>query len=161
MSARKLRHYFEGHRIIVVTNQPLHDLFHNREASDRISKWASELSEYVVGFERWIAIKSQVLADFITDWTSPTFKQEAPIEPWVIYCDGAWCNDGVGISTIIESPSGTKLWYAARLEFSDPNHRIWGTSAWPQENESSGTPKLCRQIWFKGHHRPHWKRIRG
>jgi len=52
MSARKLRHYFEGHRIIVVTNQPLHDLFHNREASDRISKWASELSEYVVDFER-------------------------------------------------------------------------------------------------------------
>ena len=39
MSARKLRHYFESHKIIVVTNQPLHDLFYNREASARISKW--------------------------------------------------------------------------------------------------------------------------
>jgi hypothetical protein len=33
MAARKLRHYFEGHRIRVITNQPLNDLFANKEAS--------------------------------------------------------------------------------------------------------------------------------
>jgi hypothetical protein len=33
MVARKLRHYFEGHRIRVITNQPLNDLFTNKEAS--------------------------------------------------------------------------------------------------------------------------------
>jgi hypothetical protein len=81
MSARKLRHYFEGHRIVVITDQPLHDLFNNREASARISKRAAELSEYTVDFERRTAIKSQVLTDFIADWTSPTFEEEAPIEP--------------------------------------------------------------------------------
>ena len=84
MSARKLRHYFEAHKIIVVTDQPLHDLFSNREASVRIAKWASELSEFYIEFERRTTIKSQVLADFIADWTNPTFQQEAPIEPWVI-----------------------------------------------------------------------------
>lgn len=81
MSARKLRHYFEGHIIVVITDQPLHDLFNNREASARISKRAAELSEYIVDFERQTAIKSQVLTDFIADWTSPTFEEEAPIEP--------------------------------------------------------------------------------
>jgi hypothetical protein len=40
LKARKLRHYFEGHRIRVITNQPLSDLFANREASTRIIKWA-------------------------------------------------------------------------------------------------------------------------
>jgi hypothetical protein len=30
MAARKLRHYFEGHRIRVITNQPLNNLFANR-----------------------------------------------------------------------------------------------------------------------------------
>jgi hypothetical protein len=30
MAERKLRHYFEGHRIRVITNQPLNDLFANR-----------------------------------------------------------------------------------------------------------------------------------
>jgi hypothetical protein len=118
MSSRKLRHYFEAHRIVVVTNQPLHDLFDNREASSRISKWALELS---VDFESRTTIKSQVLADFIIDWTSPTFAEEAPIEPWVIYCDGAWCKDGVGIAAIIESPSGVKIRYAARLNFTKPD----------------------------------------
>ena len=43
MASRKLRHYIEGHKIIAVTDPPLHDLLHNREASARISKWASEL----------------------------------------------------------------------------------------------------------------------
>jgi hypothetical protein len=38
MAARKLRHYFEGHRIRVITNQPLNDLFTSKEASTRIIK---------------------------------------------------------------------------------------------------------------------------
>ena len=67
MSARKLRHYFKAHKIIVVTDQPLHDLFNNREASVRIAKWASELSEFCIDFARRTAIKSLVLADFIVD----------------------------------------------------------------------------------------------
>jgi hypothetical protein len=101
MAARKLRHYFEGHRIRVITNQPLNDLFANREASTRIIKWGAELSEYVVDFERRSAIKSQVLADFVVDWTSPTqnFEENAP-EPWILQCDGAWCYKGVGISVV-------------------------------------------------------------
>jgi hypothetical protein len=90
MAARKLRHYFEGHRIRVITNQPLNDLFANREASTRIIRWGAELSEYVVDFERRSAIKSQDLADFVMDWTSPTqnFEEDAP-EPWIVQCDGA------------------------------------------------------------------------
>jgi hypothetical protein len=52
MAARKLRHYFKGHKIRVITNQPLSDLFTNREASTRIIKWGAELSEYIVDFER-------------------------------------------------------------------------------------------------------------
>jgi hypothetical protein len=38
MSARKLRHYFEAHRIKVLTNQPLNDIFRNRYSSGRIRK---------------------------------------------------------------------------------------------------------------------------
>jgi hypothetical protein len=38
MSARKLCHYFEAHTIRVLTNQPLNDIFSNRDSSGRISK---------------------------------------------------------------------------------------------------------------------------
>jgi hypothetical protein len=67
MSLRKLRHYFEAHIIKVLTNQPLNDIFGNRDSSKRISKWAMELSEYVIDFEKRSAIKSQVLADFVVE----------------------------------------------------------------------------------------------
>ena len=90
MSSRKLRHYFEAHRIIVFSSQPLNDLFNNREASSRIAKWAAELSEYVIDFEKRSAIKSQVLVDLILDWTSLEPKVEVVIEPsWLINYDGA------------------------------------------------------------------------
>jgi hypothetical protein len=52
MSARKLRHYFEAHTIKVLTNQTLNDIFANRDSSGRISKWAMELLEHVVDFEK-------------------------------------------------------------------------------------------------------------
>jgi hypothetical protein len=104
MAARKLRHYFEGHRIRVITNQPLNDLFANKEASTQIIKWGAELSEYTVDFERRSTIKSQVLADFVVDWTSPTHNPgEETLTPWVVQCDGAWCHKGVGISEVVTS----------------------------------------------------------
>jgi hypothetical protein len=52
MSARKLRYYFEAHRVRVLMNQPLNDIFRNRDSSGRIGKWAMKLSEHVVNFEK-------------------------------------------------------------------------------------------------------------
>jgi hypothetical protein len=45
----------------------------------------AELSEYIVDFERRSAIKSQVLADFVVDWTLPTqnLDEEIPT-PWIV-----------------------------------------------------------------------------
>jgi ribonuclease HI len=123
MAARKLRHYFEGHRIRVITNEPLNNLFANKEASTRIIKWGTELSEYIVDFERRSTIKSQVLEDFVVDWTSPThnFGVEIPT-PWIVQRDGAWCHKGVGISVIVTSPTGVVIRYAARLIFAKEEH---------------------------------------
>jgi hypothetical protein len=69
MSARKLWHYLEVHIIKVLPDQSLHNIFRNRDSSERISKWAMELSEHVVDFDKRSAIKSQILADFMTEWT--------------------------------------------------------------------------------------------
>jgi hypothetical protein len=58
MASRKLRHYFEAHKIRVTSDQGLGDLFRNSEASTRIAKWAAELSDYNITFEPRTAIKS-------------------------------------------------------------------------------------------------------
>jgi ribonuclease HI len=129
MAARNLRHYFEGHRIRVITNHPLSDLFANREASTRIIKWGAELSEYIVDFERINVIKSQVLADFVMDWTSPTQNLDEKIpEPWIVQCDGAWCYRGVGISAVVTSPAGVVIRYAAQLIFANNEHSTNNTT---------------------------------
>jgi hypothetical protein len=86
MSARKLRQYFEAHRIRVLTNQPLNVIFENRDCSGRIGKWAMELFEHVVDFEKRSAIKLQELADFIADWMEPSSYTEGPVidRPWQV-----------------------------------------------------------------------------
>jgi ribonuclease HI len=119
MSSRKLHHYFNVHTIKVLTNQPLNDIFGNRDSFDRVSKWETKLSEYVVDFEKRSAIKSQVLADFIAEWTEPGLSTDGiiPNTPWLVYYDGAWGNAGVGASAILISPSGIKLRYTTRLQF--------------------------------------------
>jgi hypothetical protein len=38
ISSRKLKHYFQGHEIIVPTSQPLGDILISKEASGRIGK---------------------------------------------------------------------------------------------------------------------------
>jgi hypothetical protein len=65
ITSRKLRHYFEGHRITVVTHFPLRDILHNRDATGRISKWAVELGALNIDFSSRKAIKSQALTDFM------------------------------------------------------------------------------------------------
>jgi hypothetical protein len=125
MATRKLRHYFEAHKVTVLTDQPLNDLFINKEASSRIAKWATELSEHTIDFGRRSALKSQVLADFVVDWTSPSnvTGDEELVPIWEIRCDGAWGRKGVGIAVIITSVVGVKLRYATRLDYSNPSDR--------------------------------------
>jgi ribonuclease HI len=119
MSAKKLWHYFKAHTIKILTNQSLNNIFSNRDNFDRISKWVMELSEYVVDFEKRSAIKSQILADFVVEWTEPgsLTKGVVPKASWLVYYDRAWGTIGVGAAAILISPSGIKLCYAARLQF--------------------------------------------
>jgi ribonuclease HI len=93
-------------------------LFRNPEASTRIAKWVVELSGYNIIFEPRTAIKSQVLADFIVDWTGPVGPHQEHAETiWTIHCDGAWCHPGASVAAIITSPARVKYRYVARLRF--------------------------------------------
>jgi ribonuclease HI len=57
------------------------------------------------------------------DWTSPTHNpSEDIITPWVVNCDGAWCDRGIEISAIVTSPAGIVIRYAARLDFANDVH---------------------------------------
>ena len=69
IAKRKLRHYFESHPVMVMTSFPLSEVVQNRDATGRIEKWALELMGQGISYAPRTAIKSQVLADFIAEWT--------------------------------------------------------------------------------------------
>jgi hypothetical protein len=69
IASRKLRHYFPAHKIVVVTSYPLRAILHNSNATGNIAKWAAELAGFQLDFQPRHAIKSQILADFIAEWT--------------------------------------------------------------------------------------------
>jgi hypothetical protein len=71
IASRKLRHYFQAHKISVVSSYPLRVVLHNPNATGNIAKWAAELVEFELDFVPHHAVKSQVLADFVVDWTPP------------------------------------------------------------------------------------------
>jgi hypothetical protein len=76
--------------------------FGNSDSSGRISKWVTELSEYIVEFEKRSTIKSQILYDFITEWMEPQSQTEnAAHKSPCYYYDGAWGNAGAGATTIL------------------------------------------------------------
>jgi hypothetical protein len=69
LTARKLRHYFDDHKVIVVTGFPIGDILHNKEATGRIAKWACELGAHDIEFRPCTTIKTQALVDFVSEWT--------------------------------------------------------------------------------------------
>ena len=79
MAARNLRHYFQSFKIKVLTSFPLRDMFENREASGRIGKWATQLASHTINFVPRSSMKSQVLADFVADWTPSAPSQSPPV----------------------------------------------------------------------------------
>jgi hypothetical protein len=90
-AARKLKHYFQTHKIRVPTNHPLKEVLQSCRSSGKLEKWAVELSQHYIEFEKRTSIKSEVLADFVADWTPSQNSSEEKKQPeWIIYCDRTW-----------------------------------------------------------------------
>ena len=68
-TSRKLRHYFQAHVINVLTDHPLKKAMNKLEAVGRLIQQAIELSEFDIRYQSRSAIKAQVLADFIAEFT--------------------------------------------------------------------------------------------
>jgi hypothetical protein len=68
-TARKLCHYFDDHKVIVVMGFPIGDILRSKEAVRRTTKWACELGAHDIEFRPCTAIKTQALVDFISEWT--------------------------------------------------------------------------------------------
>ena len=112
MAYRKLRHYFQECSITVASEVPLNDIIKNRDTIGRIAKWAIELLPFDITFKPRQAIKSQVLADFVTEWTEVELPKEYDTySNWIMHFDGSKMLAGLGASVVLTSPTGDTIQY--------------------------------------------------
>jgi hypothetical protein len=69
LARRKLRHYFKAHLVTVVSSFPLGAIIRNPDAVGRIAKWSVKLMGEMLTYAPRKAVKSQILADFVAEWT--------------------------------------------------------------------------------------------
>jgi hypothetical protein len=135
IASRKLCHYFQAHKISVVTSYPLRAVLHNPNVSGNIAKWVAELAEFELDFVAHHAIKSQVLTDFVADWTPPpslprepdgsTPRPPAPVfigPHWILFFDGSSHNQGAGVGALLLTLDGEQFKYMVHLEFKATNN---------------------------------------
>ena len=69
LASRKLRHYFQGHPIKVVSAYPLERVLRSPNAAGRVTEWNIELQAFQLEFSTTRIIGGAALADFVAEWT--------------------------------------------------------------------------------------------
>ncbi|XP_070007830.1 uncharacterized protein [Nicotiana sylvestris] len=100
------------------------DLLSGLEDRGRLSKWAVKMSEFDIEYKLRTPIKSQVLADFVADFSSgllPLATKEAVMVSkstsgvWTLFMDGASNVKGLGLGVVLITPSGKTLRQAIKI----------------------------------------------
>jgi hypothetical protein len=122
ITSRKLCHYFQAHKIVVPSSFPLGEIIRNHNANGRIVKCPVELGVFEIQFCPRQAIKSQTLADFVSEWTEIQMPppKERP-EHWIMYFDGALNLEGAGAGVFI-CPQGEQLKYVLQIHYKASNN---------------------------------------
>lgn len=138
VASRKLRHYFQGRQIRVITDQPLRKILHKPDLSGRLINWAVELGQFDLRYIPRTAIKAQALADFVVECSFSTTEPEIPANTlattdnttlsttdniWKLYVDGSSTNTRCGAGLVLNSPDGFQVKQALQLNFKATNNQ--------------------------------------
>ena len=89
-------------------------------------KWAIELSEFDIRYKPKTAIKGQILADFVIEFTSTELAKDTQTTPdlpiWKLSIHGAANAQGSGTGLILTSPEGIDIEYALKFGFRASNN---------------------------------------
>ncbi|XP_016177887.1 uncharacterized protein LOC107620202 [Arachis ipaensis] len=120
-SSHRLRKYFQGHQVVVRTDQGIRQVLQKPDLAGRMMTWAIELSQYNLRYEPRHAIKAQAMADFLVEVTrDPT--EDTGIR-WKLHVDKASNQTSGGAGIILESPTGVIYEQSVKFEFSVSNNQ--------------------------------------
>ncbi|XP_016199409.1 uncharacterized protein LOC107640401 [Arachis ipaensis] len=121
ISSRRLRQYFQSHRIVVRTDQAIRQVLQKPDLAGRMMTWAIELSQYDLQYEPRHAIKAQAMADFLVEVTGDPPEETGT--RWRLHVDGASNQMSGGAGVILESPAGVIYEQSTRFEFPVSNNQ--------------------------------------
>jgi hypothetical protein len=123
ISARRLRPYFQARAIRVLTEYPFRKILQKLDLSGRLVNWAVELGQFNIEFHPRIAIKGQVLADFLVVMNGDLKATELPRAlTWIAYVDGSSASGRSGARVVLQGPNQEKFDYAIKFEFVATNN---------------------------------------
>ncbi|KAL0355521.1 UNVERIFIED_CONTAM: hypothetical protein Sradi_3999000 [Sesamum radiatum] len=122
VTARRLRPYFLSHPIGVKTNTLLKQTLGKPDTSERLVKWAVELSEYDISYMPRMTIKAQALADFVSEIAEMSIKDASQDQRWLLHIDGSSTTQGSGADIVITTPQGEDLEFAIKFDFKASNN---------------------------------------
>ncbi|XP_075640537.1 uncharacterized protein LOC142612315 [Castanea sativa] len=123
-ATRKLKPYFQAYTINVLTNKPLRRAMSSPEAAGQMALWAIELSEFDIRYQPRAAVKGQILANFVAEFTITKDQgaEETPI--WRVHTDGSSNKHVGGVGVILHTPEGNKIECMIRLDFATTNNEV-------------------------------------
>nr|XP_025648156.1 uncharacterized protein K02A2.6-like [Arachis hypogaea] len=120
-SSRRLRQYFQGHRIVVRTDQAIRQVLQKPDLAGRMMTWVIELSQYDLQYEPRHAIKAQAMADFLVEVTGDSPEETGT--RWRLHVDGASNQTSGGAGVILESSAGVIYEQSTKFEFPVSNNQ--------------------------------------
>ncbi|XP_076917131.1 uncharacterized protein LOC143577072 [Bidens hawaiensis] len=131
-AAWRLKRYFQGHPIQVLTDYKLKSVSAKQELLGRLAKWEIELGKHSTEYKARPSIKGQVLADFVTEVPAEKvqeclYEQQPPVlskenKKWILFTDGASSGEGSGSGLRLINPDGQEFTYAIKLNFKSTNN---------------------------------------
>ena len=88
-----------------------------------MQKWDIELLPFDITYKPRRAIKSQVLADFVAEWTEAELPKEyGAYSNWIMHFDGSKMLAGLGAGVVLTSPTGDTVQYVLQIMYMDSNN---------------------------------------
>ena len=123
-AAHKLKPYFQTHTIVVLINKPIRRAMSNPKATSQLALWAIKLSEFDIQYRPRTAIKGQVVADFIVEFTNGEDKGADEGPQWSIHIDGSSNRQAGGIGVVLLSAEGDQIECMVFLNFPTTNNKM-------------------------------------
>nr|XP_025625182.1 uncharacterized protein LOC112717332 [Arachis hypogaea] len=120
-SSQRLKQYFQGHQVVVRTDQGIRQVLQKPDLARRMITWSIELSQYDIRYEPRQAIKAQVMADFLVEVTGDPTEETGT--RWKLHVDGASNQTSGGARIILESPAGVVYEQSIKFEFPVSNNQ--------------------------------------